>query len=161
MSEVLKSVASLNEARGHYDLIKLSHSSWSKDYYLINNTEAITYNGQEYLSFPFAITITPKGELSGASISFLNVDRQIAELLNTAVSTDANESIEMVHKRVTIENDAGDLTVGNEQEQGTFELQSPTVDKESITAGLGFKVSLPYNVGSLTYSKNLFPNLSL
>jgi hypothetical protein len=156
----LKSIASLNLARGHYDLIKLSHAGFDEDYYLVNNTQPVEYDSQTWIPFPFGIVLEAKKDLTGASLVLGNVTRQIEVQLQKALSF-PNESIVCEHIQITLERDGANLVVGLVSEERELELISPRVTKESITAGLVIRNSLPFNASKRTFNKNDFPNIAI
>lgn len=145
--ELLKSISAVVQPRGIFDIIILSHSSFESTYRLINDTKGIVIEGEEYSAFPFAITLTPKGEITGASITFSNIDRLIAEEVTKAMQVAPDESISCEHWNIIVERDSGDYY--ETSYQGRFELVTPEITKESISAGLMLRSGLPYNASSI------------
>ena len=158
---LVKSAASLKLARGHYDLIKLSHSGFTQDYYLVNNNENVEYEGNEYLAFPFGIVKGSKTEIAGANIVFSNVSREIGVQLQKAIESASSESIICEHKQVTLELFNGDIIVGAVSNAVEFELLSPIVTNQDIQAGLIIRYSLDYNYSKRTLNTNDFPNINI
>ncbi len=159
-TNLLKSITSLRQARGHYDIIKISHSGFSQDWYFINNSEDLEYNGNIYLSFPFALTSSGQKEQLGASVVLSNIDNRIAKELSNAVSF-PNENIRLEHTRITLEVFGNKLTAGETGITGSYEVISPSITKEAVTFLLNVRNSLSINSGSLTFNSTNFPNLYL
>ena len=157
----LKSISSLKLARGHYDLIKLSHSGFSQDFYLINNTEGITYDSQDWQPFPFSIVLESRRDLQGASIAFVNITREIETQLEKALSS-ANEDIICEHTQITLERDGGNLVVGLVSDTRTLNLAGIKVTRESVFGGLPIRNSLIFGLSKYRFgNNNLFRNINI
>jgi hypothetical protein len=157
---LLKSIGSLNLARGHYDLIKVSHVGFSKDFFLVNNTQPIEYDGDEYLQYPFAVVLESKKDFGGASLVFSNISRQIQQELELALSA-PNEPIVCEHTQVTLERSGANLVVGATGISATYELVQPTVSRESIICGLLIRNSFTFNASKGRFNVNDFPNINI
>jgi len=158
----LKSISSLRLARGHYDLIKLSHSGFSKVFYFINNIESIEYDSNTYDPLNFGIKLESKKDLVGGTLIIANIDRQIEKELAGAL-TAPNEDITCEHLQITVERDIlGDLEAGLVSNLREYQIVKPKVTKESINASLVLKNSLQYNLSSLVFNnKTDFPNINI
>lgn len=157
---LLISEASLRQSRGIYDLIKLSQSGFSKDYYLVNNSDSIEYGGNTYEPYPFRITPNSRKDQTGASLVLANLVTEIHQELENALDY-PNENIILEWQQVSIERSRGRLITGDIKSSETFRLISPKATKEAITCGLDIKNSLNINFGRQTFNSNDFPNIYL
>ncbi|MDN3525628.1 DUF1833 family protein [Halomonas sabkhae] len=71
-----------------FALLTFTHPNIAEPIRLVNNTEAITYDGQTYEGFPFHFTPPAEEEdrEAVATIEVSNVDRQLIEALRTIQS---------------------------------------------------------------------------
>lgn len=90
-------------------------------------------------------------------LALSNVDRNLANELRNATD---NENIIC---RIWVANveKQGDTVNVERIDAGTFEVFSPVVTKEVTTFTLNLRVSLNYNISTVRYNPNLFPNLYL
>ncbi|WP_275289190.1 DUF1833 family protein [Halomonas elongata] len=71
-----------------FALLTFTHPNLSEPIRLVNNTEAITYDGQLYEGFPFRFTPPAEDEEreAVATVEVSNVDRRLTEALRTIQS---------------------------------------------------------------------------
>lgn len=138
--------------RGVAMLIELSHSEFSQTYHLINDTKALEINGITYQPFPFDITLPSQTEQDGTQFTFSNVNNYVANILSSVVTS--NENILMQIYICNREEETADKI-----DFGLYEVSGPTITNEAATAKINVRHSLDYNIGTITYNKNLFPNL--
>lgn len=135
-------------------LIKLSHSSWDKDYYLINDTQSLELDGIIYEPYPFDITMPSQTEQQGSQIVFSNVQSLASNLIRQTVLS--NENIVMELYLVNRE-----LEAAEKYDKGIFEIFAPQITNEAVSANINIRHSFNINCGSIRYNKQLFPNLYL
>ncbi|MDR5859396.1 DUF1833 domain-containing protein [Halomonas eurihalina] len=82
-AEGLRDMFAQNTDAAVFALLTFTHPSLSTPERIANNTEAITYDGHEYMGFPFKFTPPAEDEereaVATARVS--NVDRRLAEVL--------------------------------------------------------------------------------
>lgn len=135
-------------------LIELSHSYFEQTYYFINNTKAINIDGQEYMPFPFDLTLPAQTENVGTQITISNVDTEISRQIKKTVFS--NENIVLKLYIANIETDFAEKI-----DFGIYEITEPTITLEGISAEINIRHSLNFNVGTIRYNRQLFPNLYL
>lgn len=140
--------------RGVCFLIELSHSSWSQEYYLINNTKKLELDGKTYEPYPFDIVLPSQTEQQGTQIVLLNVHNLAANLVRETVNS--NENIKMVLYIANIESD-----IAEKFNKGGFEIFNPRITSETVSANINLRHSFDVNCGSMRYNRQLFPNLFL
>lgn len=138
--------------RGVCFLIELSHSSWEQVYYLTNNTKKVELGGKTYEPYPFDIVLPSQTEQQGTQIVLSNVHNLAANLINQTVNS--NENIKMQLYLANVEND-----VAEKFNKGTFEIFSPQITSEAVSANINLRHSFNVNCGSKRYNRQLFPNL--
>ena len=134
--------------------VELSHPEWNKIYYLVNDTKAVTIDDVTYEPFPFDVRLPSQTEQQGTQIVFSNVKNTASNLIRTIVQS----NISIVAK-VFIANIETD--VAQRYDKGEFELFSPSITPEQVTATLNLRHCFDVNCGSIRYNKQLFPNLFL
>lgn len=135
-------------------LIELSHSTWDKTYYLINDTKPLEIDGNTYEPYPFDLTMPSQTEQQGTQIILSNVQNLAANLINQTVNS--NENIVLHLYLVNRETDTAEKF-----DEGQFEIFAPKVTNELVSATLNLRHSFDINCGSLRYNRQLFPNLFL
>ncbi len=82
-AEGLRDMFAQNTDAAVFALLTFTHPSLSEPLRLVNNTEAITYDGQSYEAFPFKFTPPAEDEEreAVATVKVSNVDRRLAEVL--------------------------------------------------------------------------------
>lgn len=135
-------------------LIELSHSTWDQVYYLINDTRPLTIDGHTYEPYPFDLTLPAQTEQQGTKIVFSNIQNLAAELIRQTI--DSNENISLQLYLVNIETEAAEKF-----DKGLFEIFSPQIVNENVTAAINLRHSFEVNCGSIRYNRQLFPNLYL
>lgn len=155
--ELIKSAFSRQLGRSVKVMVEFSHSQFSQTFRIVDNTEAITVSGDTFEPYPFSFVANTQGETQGGSIVLSNVDRTIAGEIRNATD---NESIVAQVWVANVESNGTDINV-ERVEAGTFEVFSPVINKQSITLNLNLRISLEYNLGTVRYNPNLFPNLYL
>lgn len=154
-----QSITNVKLPVGIFNLIKLSHKGFTQDFYLIDNTKELEYEGNTYLPYPFAVQVNSKKDLSGASLSLYNADRRIEEQLEYALEY-AEEDIICEHRRVAVEmTQEYELRTGSVTDAVSYVVTAPEVDREAVICGLVLKNCLPYNYGGGTYNSVDFPNI--
>ena len=155
--EMIKSAFSRKLGRSVKFLVEISHPNLSKTYRIIDNTEAVTVDGDTFNPYPFKFLQNAQTETQGARLALSNVDRNLANELRNATD---NENIIC---RIWVANveKQGDTVNVERIDAGTFEVFSPVVTKEVTTFTLNLRVSLNYNLSTVRYNPNLFPNLYL
>ncbi len=140
--------------RGICFLIELSHRSWNQVYYLTNNTQKVELDGKTYEPYPFDIVLPSQTEQQGTQIVLSNVQNLAANLINQTVYS--NENIKMQLYLANVEND-----VAEKFNKGMFEIFSPQISSEAVSANINLRHSFEVNCGSMRYNRQLFPNLFL
>jgi hypothetical protein len=132
-------------------LLTLSHSSWGEEIYLVNNTEAITSRGKEFVAFPMSIKLPiDDGETARSfSIEFDNVSLQLIEGIRT-VTTPISVKIEMILASIPDE-------VQMSQEE--LLIQNITYNKSRVVATVILDSFLNTEVTSERYGPTNFPGL--
>ena len=84
-SDAIQSAQALSTSSAWLLLLEIDHADLDAPFYLVNNTEAITSNAQEYLAYPFQVVLSPDdGEtLPKVKLSIDNVDRALVETIRT------------------------------------------------------------------------------
>ena len=154
--ELIKSAFSRDLGRSIKILAEFSHSQFDETFRIVDNTEAITIDGDTFSPYPFKFIQNSQGETQGATLALSNVDRNIARQIKKATT---NENIVCKIWICQIEKD--DVLNVERYESGTFEVFSPVITKEATAINLNLRVSIEYNVGTVRYNTNLFPNLYL
>lgn len=150
--ELDKNSFSRSLGRGVFMLLELSHSKFDETYYLINDTKELTIDGHTYLPFAFDITIPSQTEQDGTTFVFSNVNNTVANILTKAID---NENITMQIYLCNREENTADKI-----DFGLYEITEPSITSETAQAKINVRHSLDYNIGTITYNKNIFPNLS-
>lgn len=140
--------------RGVCFLIELSHSSWEQVYYLTNNTAKVELDGKTYEPYPFDIVLPSQTEQQGTQIVLSNVHNLAANLVNQTVNS--NENIKLQLYIANVEND-----IAEKFNKGSFEIFSPQITSEAVSANINLRHSFDVNCGSMRYNRQLFPNLFL
>ena len=78
-------------------LLEIDHEDLDEPFYLVNNTESITRNSQEYIAYPFNIVLaSDNGEtLQKVKLTIDNVDRALVETIRT-ISDSPTVNIKLV-----------------------------------------------------------------
>ena len=140
--------------RGVCFLIELSHSSWGQVYYLTNNTAKVELDGKTYEPYPFDIVLPSQTEQQGTQIVLSNVHNLAANLVNQTVNS--NENIKLQLYIANVEND-----IAEKFNKGSFEIFSPQITSEAVSANINLRHSFDVNCGPMRYNRQLFPNLFL
>ena len=84
-AEGLRDMFAQNTDAAVFALLTFTHPSLSEPERLVNNTESITYDGQEYTGFPFYFTPPAEEEdrEAVATVEVSNVDRRLTEVLRS------------------------------------------------------------------------------
>lgn len=155
--ELIKSAFSRSLGRSVKVMVQLSHSQFSQTYRIIDNTEAVTVDGDTFEPYPFGFVANSQGETQGAKLVLSNIDRRIASEIRAATD---NENIVCQVWICQLEKQNG--TVNAERyDAGTFEVYSPVVTKDATTLTLNLRISIEFNLGTIRYNPTLFPNLYL
>lgn len=135
-------------------LVELSHSEWDRTYNLINDTKSLELDGVTYEPYPFDLTMPSQTEQQGTQIVLSNVNNIAANLIKQTVNS--NENILLQLYLVNRE-----LETAEKFDKGQFEVFSPQITNEAVTATINLRHSFDINCGSIRYNKQLFPNLYL
>src|SRR3546814_2953364 len=78
-------------------LLTIDHANIDPSVRVVNNTEAITSRSNEYVAFPFDITLpdSREGSPPAARLAIDNVSRKIAEAVRT-INTTADVTIQII-----------------------------------------------------------------
>jgi len=140
--------------RGISLCIELSHSLWDETYYLINDTKPLELDGVTYLPFPFDIVLPSQTEKQGTQIVISNVQNLAANLIQQTVNSNENITLQLyVVNR--------EMEIAEKFDKGLFEIFSPQITNDTISATINLRHSFNINCGSMRYNKQLFPNLFL
>ena len=134
--------------------VELSHPNWNEVYRLVNDTKAVTIDGVEYQPFPFDLKLPSQKEQQGTQIVFSNVNNLASNLIRDIVNS--NDSIIVQLYIANIESNTAER-----YDKGEFELFSPSITPEQVSATLNLRHCFDVNCGSIRYNKQLFPNLFL
>lgn len=82
-SAALKSALAFETDEVWLCLLKIEHESLDEVIRVVNNTENITSNGEEYIAFPFELTLPEESQDTPgqAKVRIDNVDRRIVEVI--------------------------------------------------------------------------------
>jgi hypothetical protein len=99
ISDDLKQDAWQNSSDLPLVLLTISHADLSEDIRVVNNKEAITSNGLEYVAFPFDIQLPDSKEDSqpSAKLTICNVSREIGQAIRL-ISTPPSITITVVRQ---------------------------------------------------------------
>jgi len=153
--EMIKSAFSRKLGRSIKVLLQFEHSGLSQTFRLVDNTEAVEYNGNTFNPYPFKFVANSQGETQGARLVLSNVDRTLANEIRNVTD---NESIICSVWVAQIEKDGDTLNV-DAHPAGVFEVQGIVVKKDATSMVLNLRVSLEFNLSTVRYNPNLFPNL--
>lgn len=134
--------------------VELSHPNWNEVYRLVNDTKAVIIEGVEYQPFPFDLKLPSQKEQQGTQIVFSNVNNLASNLIRDIVNS--NDSIIVQLYIANIESNTAER-----YDKGEFELFSPSITPEQVSATLNLRHCFDVNCGSIRYNKQLFPNLFL
>lgn len=134
--------------------VELSHPNWNEVYRLVNDTKAVIIDGVEYQPFPFDLKLPSQKEQQGTQIVFSNVNNLASNLIRDIVNS--NDSIIVQLYIANIESNTAER-----YDKGEFELFSPSITPEQVSATLNLRHCFDVNCGSIRYNKQLFPNLFL
>lgn len=134
--------------------IELSHSSWNETYHLINDTKPLELDGVTYQPYPFDLVMPSQTEQQGTQIILSNIQNLAANLIRQTVSS--NENIVLQLYLVNRETETAEKI-----EKGEFEIFSPQITNEAVSANINLRHSFNINCGSMRYNRQLFPNLFL
>lgn len=135
-------------------LVEFTHSDFSQQFNFVNNTSAITVDGDTYEPFPFIFNIPTQGETQGTSLSLANIDRQIASEIKDTVYS--NESVLAQLYLCHVEDNTPERF-----DLGIFEVLTTKLTKDVVNLGLNQRISLGFNLGTIRYSQRIFKNLYL
>lgn len=74
--------------------IRLSHSDWLDDTYLIADSDDMTYNGNVYKAFTFEVSLLPQREGGVPSVA-LSIDNTSLELIEFLRSVESDVSVDL------------------------------------------------------------------
>ena len=134
--------------------VELSHPNWNEVYRLVNDTKAVIIDDVEYQPFPFDLKLPSQKEQQGTQIVFSNVNNLASNLIRDIVNS--NDSIIVQLYIANIESNTAER-----YDKGEFELFSPSITPEQVSATLNLRHCFDVNCGSIRYNKQLFPNLFL
>jgi len=134
-------------------LIEITHSAFESPFYLTNNTQEVTANSKTYIPYPFDIILPSQTEQDGTQIVLSNVSNLISKEI--AKIGNSNENMILKLYVASIESSSVDTSF-----KGEFEVNTPTITNEAVTANINIRNCLDINIGSIRYNKTNFPNLS-
>ncbi len=151
ISDELKQDAFSNESDLPLILLTISHPSLSEDICVVNNKLAITSNGQEYIAFPFDITLPDSKEDSqpSAKLTICNVSREIGQAIRS-ISTPPSVTITIVRQ------DTPDVI---EAQFVGMRLNNVKYDMMTVTADLEFEDLTREEYPSLKFSPSIFKGI--
>lgn len=135
-------------------LAKLSHSKFTKDYYVINDTVPLKVQWITFEPFPFDLILPSQTEQQGTQIVFSNINNIVANEIKKTVNSNENIIIQLFI--ANIESETVEIF-----DKGEFEVYTPTITNESVTGNINLRHSFNINCGSIRYNRQLFPNLFL
>ena len=120
---------------------------------IVNNTENVTWNGQEWIAFPFTlgeVTEDSKGELPQLTLKVSNVTRAMQQYVEQhAGGTDAMVILRVVHS------DHLDLATPEIEEY--FMIKKTNTDAQWVTFTLGPDFTMTQRIPPDRYKKNFCP----
>ena len=134
-------------------LIEITHSSFTEPFYLTNNREEITANNKTYQPYPFDVILPSQTEQDGTQIVLSNVNNLISNEI--AKIGNSNENMILKLYVASVESSSVDTSF-----KGEFEINTPTMNNQAVTANINIRNCLDINIGSIRYNKTNFPNLS-
>ena len=96
------------------ELLEIDHADLATPFYLVNNTEAVTHDGQSYIAYPFNVRLSQDdGErLPKINLTIDNVDRTLVETIRTiSDSPSVNYKVVLASQPDTIEIEVSDLVL--------------------------------------------------
>ena len=132
----------------------ISHPQFDDSWYIVNNTEAITYDGHIYQPYPFKFTPPSQGESQGNEATFTidEIDTTIAETIK-AVSSAYPLTITLVAAMVQGA-DAPEALI-----PWTFTLKKFSSNGTVLTGTLSLDDVLDNQMGPIEFTPNLFPGV--
>jgi len=134
--------------------LELEHSNFPQIFRLVNNTKAIEVDGKTFEPFPFDIILPSQTEQQGTQIVLSNINNYIANEIKKVVNS--NEDIHLQLYIGNIETQEVEL-----YDKGHFIVTEPVITPESVTATVNIDHCLDYNLGTIRFNRQLFPNLYL
>lgn len=133
-------------------LFTLDHADWVEPLYLVNNTESITSNGNEFIPFPVSLTLPAEdGEgIKAVKISFDNVSRELIEEIREVTDNSITVTIQMV---LTSTPDVVEI------ELGELKIITVTYNSDKIEATLTVDDFLNLEMTSEKYTPTSYPGL--
>ena len=135
-------------------LIEVTHSAFAEPFYLTNNREDVTANSKTYTAYPFDVILPSQTEQDGTQIVLSNINNLISNEI--AKIGNSNENMVLKLYVASVESNSVDTSF-----KGEFEINTPTITNEAVTANINIRNCLDINIGSIRYNKTNFPNLSL
>lgn len=142
---------------GIYTLLELSHSKFDKTYRLINNTESVEIDGEQFEPYPFNFKPKNQGDNSTNPLVLSNVVQTVVRELMKATE---NEDIVVRVWFAIIEKMDGQCFI-ERRFAGKFIVDDTSITNESTSLSLDLDTSLKFNIGTIRFSNpSLFPNLN-
>lgn len=161
IKQKLRIIANRNVPLSIHNFVKLSHSGFTQDWYIVDNTENITVDTQEYMAVDFGIKLGSKASGEGATIGISNIDKLISQEIYKALEVNPNENIILEVFRATCEVNGGITTTKIQTENSIWQLFNPTITREIVSGTIGKRNSLDVNAGSKTFNQEDFSNIYL
>ncbi|MDD5584930.1 MAG: DUF1833 family protein [Candidatus Omnitrophica bacterium] len=151
ISDDLKQDAWQNESDLPLILLTISHADLEDDIRVVNNKEAVTSNGLEYIAFPFEIQLPDSKEDSqpSAKLTISNVSREIG-LAIRSISTPPSVTIAVVRQETP------DIV---EAQFVGMRLNNVKYNVMTVTADLEFEDLTREEFPSLKFSPSIFKSI--
>lgn len=111
-STAMQSAQALETSEVWLLLMEIDHADLATPFYLVNNTEAITHDGQSYTAYPFTVVLSQDDgqHLPKVQLTIDNVDRTLIETVRTiSDSPSVNIKLVLASQPDTIEIEISDL----------------------------------------------------
>jgi hypothetical protein len=132
-------------------LIDIVSSAPAATFHLVNNTEAVTYGGQEYLPFPFKLDPPDETseQISNARLTICAVDLSLIEAIRNATGTLTMTAIAVIVDGANVE----------ALVPWTFTMRSISYNAETISADLIYEDRLQNLMPKDAMTPQNFPGL--
>lgn len=146
-----QAINSQNSGEAILILLELNSDDIAAPIRVVNNTEAITSNGEQYLAFPFHITLPNDSDEGNTQVQLTidNIDRQIVQAVRVSSSIiTATMSVILASAPDTVELGPFD-----------FSLKNVSYNSKVVTATLEFEDILNAKFPSETFVPSQYPGL--
>lgn len=159
MQPTTSTIGQLLIANNQFWAVKFTHSQFTEDIHVINNTEDVTFEGNVYEVLPFVFNPESRGEKGAGNLTISNISQELLDPILEAQQK-PNEEIgaHIYLLNVNRDTDTGEFIITS-TDFGEYVLNLAELSKEVISATVFLRSSLGYNQGKLRFTPQQFPNL--